>query len=73
MIGIFIAILSAVFMMGMQILLKKSYKELNPSVAFIFDMLFGLIIWIPIGFIFGATLDRGNKMHRICNNICNSF
>ena len=73
MIGIFIAILSAVFMMGMQILLKKSYKELNPSVAFIFDMLFGLIIWIPIGFFFGATLDRGNKMHRICNNICNSF
>jgi len=57
MLGIIIAIMSAVFMAGMQILLKKSYKELDPSVAFLFDMLFGLIIWIPIGFIFGATLN----------------
>lgn len=57
MIGIIIAILSAVFMTGMQIMLKKSYKELNPAVAFLFDMLFGLLIWIPIGFIFGATLN----------------
>lgn len=56
MIGIIIAILSAIFMAGMQIMLKKSYKELDPSVAYLFDMLFGLIIWIPIGFIFGATI-----------------
>ena len=58
MLGIIIAILSAVFMTGMQILLKKSYKELDPSVAFFFDMIFGLFIWIPIGFIFGATFDE---------------
>lgn len=57
MLGIIIAILSAVFMTGMQIMLKKSYKELDPSVAFLFDMLFGLLIWIPIGFLFGATLN----------------
>lgn len=57
MVGIIIAILSAVFMTGMQILLKKSYKELDPSIAFFFDMIFGLLIWIPIGFIFGATLN----------------
>lgn len=57
MLGIIIAIMSAVFMTGMQIMLKKSYKELDPSVAFLFDMLFGLIIWIPIGFIFGATIN----------------
>ena len=57
MLGIIIAIFSAVFMTGMQIILKKSYKELNPAVAFLFDMLFGLLIWIPIGFIFGATLN----------------
>ncbi len=61
MIGIIIAILSAVFMAGMQIALKKSYKELNPSIAYFFDMLFGLIIWIPIGFIFGATIDGIGK------------
>lgn len=56
MIGILIALLSSLFMAGMQILLKKSYKELDPSVAYLFDMLFGLIIWIPVGFVFGATL-----------------
>lgn len=55
MIGIILALLSAIFMAEMQILLKKSYKELNPSIAYLFDMIFGLIIWIPIGFIFGAT------------------
>ena len=55
MLGIIIALLSAFFMTGMQILLKKSYKEVDPSVAFLFDMLFGLIIWIPVGFLFGAT------------------
>lgn len=58
MIGIIIALLSAFFMTGMQIFLKKSYKELDPSVAYLFDMLFGLIIWIPVGFLFGATLQR---------------
>ena len=57
MIGIIIAIISAIFMAGMQILLKKSYKELNPSVAFFFDVMFGFLIWIPVGFIFGATIE----------------
>lgn len=57
MLGIIIAIMSAVFMAAMQILLKKSYKELDPSVAFFFDALFGVLIWIPVGFIFGATVD----------------
>lgn len=56
--GIIIAIISALFMTAMQILLKKSYKELNPSVAFFFDAIFGLLIWIPIGFIFGGKLNE---------------
>ena len=56
--GIMIAIMSALFMTAMQILLKKSYKELNPSVAFFFDAIFGLLIWIPIGFIFGGKLNE---------------
>ncbi len=60
MIGIVIALLSSLFITGMQILLKKSYKELDPSVAYLFDMLFGLIIWVPVGFIFGATLNRNS-------------
>lgn len=57
MIGIVIAIISAIFMTGMEIALKKSYKELDPSVAFFFDMLFGLILWIPLGFIFDARIN----------------
>lgn len=56
MLGIIIAIISAIFMAAMQILLKKSYKELDPSVAFFFDAIFGVLIWIPVGFIFGATM-----------------
>lgn len=58
MLGIFIAILSAIFMAGMQILLKKSYKELDPSIAYFFDALFGVIIWVPVGFLFGAKLEE---------------
>ena len=57
MLGIIIAIIFAMFMAAMQILLKKSYKELDPSVAFLFDAIFGVLIWIPVGFIFGATID----------------
>lgn len=57
MLGIIISIASAMFMAAMQILLKKSYKELDPSVAFFFDAIFGVLIWIPVGFIFGATID----------------
>ena len=56
MLGIVIAIISAVFMAAMQILLKKSYKELDPSIAFFFDAMFGFLIWIPTGILFGATL-----------------
>lgn len=58
MIGIFIAITSAIFMTGVQILLKKSYKELNTSTAFLFDAIFGILIWIPLGFCFGAKLSE---------------
>ena len=54
--GIIIAIMSAIFTSGTHIFLKKSYKELNPSISFLFYMLIGLMIWIPIGLIFGAPL-----------------
>ena len=55
--GITIAIVSALLISFSQIFLKKSYKELNPSVAFFFDSIFGLLIWLPIGFIFGGKLS----------------
>lgn len=53
--GITIAIISSIFMATSQILLKKSYKELNSGIAFLINSILGLIIWIPIGLIFGGS------------------
>ncbi len=55
MLGIFFAILSAVFISFSQLSLRKSYKELQPSVAFLFDALFGLLIWVPLAFFLGIS------------------
>lgn len=54
--GIIIAIISALFTATMIILVKKSYKELNPSVTFFFDSIFALFVWIPVGIIFGGKI-----------------
>ncbi len=35
--------------------LKKSYKEFKPSVAFMFDALFGLLIWVPLAIFMGIS------------------
>lgn len=55
--GISIAILSALFMAGMQILLRKSYKEIHPSIAFLMDASLGVVLFIPLGLIFGGTFS----------------
>ncbi len=41
-----------------QIALKKGYREIEPSVSFAFDALFGIIIWIPLAFMLGAKLSE---------------
>ncbi len=51
--GIIYALLSSVFFALSYTSLKRSYKEFPPSVAFLFDMIFGLIIWIPFSLILG--------------------
>ena len=56
MLGIIIAIFSALTLAISQIILKKSFKEVNPSVAFFFDAILGLFIWIPIGLAGGGSL-----------------
>lgn len=38
--------------------LKKSYEELPPSVAFLFDACFGLLIWIPFALILGFNFNH---------------
>ena len=58
MLGINIALFSSIILAISVIVLKKSYKELNPSVAFLFDAFFGLIIWIPIGLVFGGNFEE---------------
>lgn len=55
MIGTVFALLCAVFVGFSQISLRKSYKELPPSVAFLFDSIFGLLIWVPLAFFMGIS------------------
>lgn len=61
MIGILLALLSAVFIGVSQFLLRKSYKELKPSIAFFFDSIFGLLIWVPLALVMGVTFGLGIK------------
>jgi drug/metabolite transporter (DMT)-like permease len=56
--GIIAAIYASFFLAFAQASLKKSYKELEPSVAFAFDMLFGLILWIPLALHFGVSYPQ---------------
>lgn len=55
MIGVIFALLSAVFIGFSQTSLRKSYKELSPSVAFLFDSIFGLLIWVPLAIFMGIS------------------
>ncbi len=55
MVGIIFAILSAVFVGFSLIALRKSFKELTPSVAFLFDAIIGLFIWVPLAIFMGVS------------------
>lgn len=52
--GVVAAVYSSFFLALAQSALKKSYRELEPSVAFFWDMVFGLVLWIPLAFYFGV-------------------
>ncbi|MDP2860387.1 MAG: DMT family transporter [bacterium] len=56
--GLVAAIYSSFFLALGQAALKKSYKELEPSVAFLFEMLFGLFLWIPLCLFFGVNFQN---------------
>lgn len=53
--GVIFALLCAVFIGFSQISLRKSYRELSPSVAFLFDSIFGLFIWVPLAIFMGVS------------------
>ena len=56
MIGVILAIACAIFIAFSQISLRKSFRELKPSVAFFFDAVFGLVLWVPLALIMGVSL-----------------
>lgn len=55
--GIVAAIYASFFLALCQVALKKSYKDVEPSVSFFFDTIFGLLIWVPLGFILGGKIS----------------
>lgn len=55
MIGVVFALICAVFIGFSQIALRKSFKELPPSVAFLFDAIFGLFLWVPLAVFMGVS------------------
>lgn len=55
MLGVLFALICAVFIAFSQISLRRSYKELPPSVAFLFDSIFGLLLWVPLALYMGIS------------------
>lgn len=53
--GIIFALLCAIFIAFSQLSLRKSYQELAPSIAFLFDAIFGLLIWVPLAIFMGIS------------------
>lgn len=56
--GIFFAILAALTQSILWVALKKSYENLAPSIAFFFDMIMGLLVWIPFSLFVGVDFSR---------------
>jgi len=56
--GIVAAIYASIFLALSQASLKKSFRELEPSVAFFFDAMFGLFLWIPLALYFGVNFNN---------------
>lgn len=54
-IGIVFGLLSALATGLSLVLIKKSYEEFSPSIAFAFQALFGILIWIPFALYMGVT------------------
>src|SRR5260221_1658003 len=55
--GIIFALLSAFSIAGYQIIAKKAYEYYPPSVAFIVDVIFCVLIWLPFGLISGINFS----------------
>jgi drug/metabolite transporter (DMT)-like permease len=60
--GILFALLASLAFAFSYTFLKRSYKEFPPSVAFFFDMLFGLLIWLPFSLLIGFDFNHLPKV-----------
>lgn len=60
--GVILALFCAIFIALYQIIARKSFKDLQPSIIFFFDAVFGLLIWVPLalsmGVNFGVSLQE---------------
>lgn len=56
--GLITAIYASFFIALGQGAFKKSYKVLESSVGFLFEMLFGLLLWIPLSLYFGVNFQN---------------
>jgi drug/metabolite transporter (DMT)-like permease len=56
--GIIFGLLNALIQATGYTILKKSYQDLAPSVAFLFDACFGILIWIPFALIVGFNFSH---------------
>lgn len=56
--GILFGILAALGQALSYVAIKRSFKDLNPSIAFFFDACFGLLLWIPFALIIGVDFSQ---------------
>ena len=56
--GILFGLLAAISFAFCYVSLKKSYEEFPPSVAFFFDMVLGIFLWIPFSLILGFDFSH---------------
>jgi drug/metabolite transporter (DMT)-like permease len=56
--GIIFGLLAALGQAFGYVSIKKSFKELNPSIAFFFDACFGLLLWVPFALIIGINFNQ---------------
>ncbi|MCL5409656.1 MAG: DMT family transporter [Patescibacteria group bacterium] len=56
--GIILAVITALLLGLSNVLLKKSFKDFVPSISFFILAIFSMLIWLPVGLVFGVQFDQ---------------
>jgi len=56
--GIILAVLSSLLLGISNVLLKKSFKDFPPSISFFIASAFSILIWVPVGLLFGVEFNQ---------------